>query len=318
MIRSSFRVHSISILQRAGPLKHVTYRSRSSKADAKARSKASNTAPGSAAPPPQPRRSRWVYAWYGVLLVGGASAGLVVRNFLSPALPVPGSREDELALAALTTDIDKLGIVEWMRSKCSPSDESVDAQKRPGWVELDVKSYIAESKDEDEKKTRTFTGQTLVGSKGLGVQRAFWNTETKELVAVVWIGTALSGWPTIAHGGAIATIFEDCMARMVTGPDASIDSVAQPTSMSITYAKPTYSTNFYILRANYSKPNLPQTAPPQDPYPAPAKSWLPFWKDLTKKEQPVDAKKSVEIIGTLESIDGELTVRVKATFPVSN
>ena len=86
--------------------------------------------------------------------------------------------------------------------------------------------------------------------------------------------------------------------------------------MSVTYAKPTYSTNFYILRANYSKPNLPQTAPPQDPDPAPAKSWLPSWKDLTKKEQPTEADKSVEIIGTLESLDGELTVRAKGTFPV--
>lgn len=87
--------------------------------------------------------------------------------------------------------------------------------------------------------------------------------------------------------------------------------------MSVTYAKPTYSTNFYVLRANYSRPNLPQTAPPQDPDPQPAKSWLPSWKDFTKKEQPTEAKKSVEIIGTLESVDGELCVRVKGTFPTA-
>ena len=87
--------------------------------------------------------------------------------------------------------------------------------------------------------------------------------------------------------------------------------------MSVTYAKPTYSTNFYILRANYSRPNLPQTAPPRDPDPAPAKSWLPSWKDLTKKEQPAEgAAQAVEIIGTLESVEGELTVRVKGTFLV--
>lgn len=53
-----------------------------------------------------------------------------------------------------------------------------------------------------------------------------------------------------------------------------------------------------------------------DPEPKPAKSWLPSWKDLTKKEQPTDAKKTVEIIGTLESVDGELCVRAKGTFPV--
>ena len=62
------------------------------------------------------------------------------------------------------------------------------------------------------------------GSRALGVQRAFWNVDTNELVAAVWIGTALSGWPTLAHGGAVATIFEDCMSRMIAGPDAPIST----------------------------------------------------------------------------------------------
>ena len=85
-----------------------------------------------------------------------------------------------------------------------------------------MKKNIAESKEDWGSKTRTLTGESLAGSRGLGVQRAFWNAETKELVAVVWIGGALSGWPGLAHGGAIATIFEDCMSRMIVGPDVSI------------------------------------------------------------------------------------------------
>jgi len=87
--------------------------------------------------------------------------------------------------------------------------------------------------------------------------------------------------------------------------------------VSVTYAKPTNSTNFYILRASFSKPYLPQAAPPPDPEPAPAKSWLPSWKDMTKKEPPAKDKKTVEIIGTLENTDGQLCVRVKGTYPVS-
>jgi len=65
----------------------------------------------------------------------------------------------------------------------------------------------------------------LAGSQGLGIQRAFWNAETREMVAVVWIGGALSGWPSLAHGGAIATIFEDVMSRMVAGPDVSMGMI---------------------------------------------------------------------------------------------
>jgi hypothetical protein len=62
----------------------------------------------------------------------------------------------------------------------------------------------------------------MSGTRGLGVQRAFWNPETKELVAVVWIGGGLAGWPGVAHGGAIATIFEEAMARMVKGPVGTV------------------------------------------------------------------------------------------------
>lgn len=153
------------------------------------------------------------------------SVGLTVRNFVSPSLPVPGSREDELMLAALTSDVDQLDVVKYMRSQVQPADEGADAKGPKGWTELDVKTHITESKDDKAKTTRTITGQALAGSKGLGVQRAFWNADTKELVAVVWIGTALSGWPMLAHGGAIATIFGDCMSRMIAGPDASIGTL---------------------------------------------------------------------------------------------
>ena len=86
--------------------------------------------------------------------------------------------------------------------------------------------------------------------------------------------------------------------------------------MSVTYAQPTHVLNFYILRANFSNPTIPPTAPPPAE-PAQAKSWLPFWKDLTKKEPHTGAQTNVEIIGTLESVKGVLSVRVKGSFPAS-
>ena len=88
--------------------------------------------------------------------------------------------------------------------------------------------------------------------------------------------------------------------------------------MGITYAAPTYNSSFYIVRASFSKPKSRQTEPPPDPAPAPAKSWLPSWKDFTKKDQPAEGAKTVEIIGTLESVKGDLCVRAKGTFPVGS
>ncbi|KAF2689487.1 hypothetical protein K458DRAFT_128400 [Lentithecium fluviatile CBS 122367] len=289
----------------------------------------STQAPASPSPtvPPKRRLFRASYIWYGLVLLTGASLGFTVRNFAAPLpLPLPGSREDELAMRAITSDIEGLDVVKFMRSQgyhlhadtpLRPFEQDQAKAAHKGWTELDIKTNIVESKEDWGSKSRTLTGGSLAGSRGLGVQRAFWNAETRELVAVVWIGGALCGWPGLAHGGAIATIFGDCMSRMVAGPGVSIDSIPEPTSMSVTYAKPTNSTNFYILRAHFSKPHIPPVAPPPDPDPAPAKSWLPSWKDLTKKEQPTENKKAVEIIGTLEDTNGNLCVRVKGTYPVS-
>ena len=83
--------------------------------------------------------------------------------------------------------------------------------------------------------------------------------------------------------------------------------------MSVTYARPTNVLNFYVLRANFTKPKLPPTAPPADLQGG--KPWLPFWKDLTKKEPYIRVQPTVEILGTLESVKGDLCVRARGIFP---
>ena len=291
----------------------------------------------------------------------GITTGLGARHFAGPLrLPVPGSREDELILKSLSRDIDNLDIVKSLRSQSYNLHTDTALASGPGlgqgvgggrkisayrgWLELDMNL----GRDEDERKG--ILG-VMSGTQGLGVQRAFWNAETKEMVAVLWIGGALNGWPGITHGGAIATIFEEVMARMVKGPDGIVGTYTpkitcnstpllshislllqsslvqdfidlglfpepkhRPDSLSVTYAKPTYTLDFYILRASFSKPDLPQLESLPEPETEPTKSWLSRLsptKDLTKKR---DATPSSEIIGTLESVKGDLCVRAKGTF----
>jgi hypothetical protein len=152
--------------------------------------------------------------------VFGISAGLGARHFAAPlGLPEPGSRDDERILASLESDIDKLDIVQSLRKQSYSlhTDTALTGaggvQAQRGWVELDLKWRETE-------KGRLLN--TISGTRGLGVQRAFWNAETREMVAVVWLGGGLAGWPGVAHGGAIATVFEETMARMVKGPDGPI------------------------------------------------------------------------------------------------
>ncbi|KAH6842099.1 hypothetical protein B0T12DRAFT_274650 [Alternaria alternata] len=277
-------------------------------------------------PLPLQSRIRWSYLWYASILALGITTGLGARHFAAPlGLPEPGSREDELILESLRRDIDAIEIVQSLRSQSynlhtdtalrsgpgltsSPPGSSRKISAYKGWLELDL-GFGRESGGKEG-----ILG-VMSGTRGLGVQRAFWNAETREMVAVVWIGGGLAGWPGVAHGGAIATVMEEVMARMVRGPEGVIEPVHRPDSLSVTYAKPTYSLDFYILRASFSKPDLPQSEPPPEPEAEPTKSWLGWLspqKDLTKKTEASRSRQ--EIVATLESVGGDLCVKAKGTF----
>ncbi|RAQ98820.1 hypothetical protein DDE82_008881 [Stemphylium lycopersici] len=273
---------------------------------------------------PLQSRMRWSWLWYASILALGVTTGLGARHFAGPlGLPEPGTRDDDIILDSLGRDIDALEIVQSLRSQSynlhtdtalrsgpgltsAPASGSRKISAYKGWLELDL-----DFGRENEGKSGILG--VMSGTRGLGVQRAFWNAETREMVAVVWIGGGLSGWPGVAHGGAIATVFEEVFARMVRGPDGIVEPVHRPDSLSLTYAKPTHSLDFYILRAAFSKPDLPQSEPPPEPEAEPTRSWLGWLsskKDLTKKaEAPRE-----EIIGTLESVQGNLCVKAKGTF----
>lgn len=279
---------------------------------------------------PLQSKFRWSYLWYGTILALGISTGLGARHFAAPlGLPEPGSHDDARIIESLNIDVDRLDIVKELRKQSYsvhsdvPLSGTADLETPKAWLEIEL------GKGEVEKGGLL---AAMSGTRGLGVQRAFWNAETREMVAVVWIGGGLSGWPGVAHGGAIATVFEEAMARMVRGPNGNIgrwigrkrllhtvltpmvEEVHRPTSLKVTYAKPTYSLDFYVLRASFAQPNLPQTKRTPEPEAEPVRTWLSWLspqKDMTKKSEP---GQMIEIIGTLESVKGDLCVRAKGTF----
>jgi hypothetical protein len=161
------------------------------------------------------------------MLAVGLGAGGFLHGYATARLypPVPGSDEDAAALEALGERMDELDIVKKMRAhatKSASSSTGTDSESNEGgWLELELQDTMAQV-PKDGYRTRPLTERAMAGIQGLGVQRAFWNSETRELVAVIWIGPRLSGWPGIAHGGALATIFEEIMSRMIAGPNTSI------------------------------------------------------------------------------------------------
>jgi hypothetical protein len=188
-----------------------------------------------------------------------------------------------LILDSLSKDIDNLEIVQSLRSQSYNLHNDTALRSGPGissgggggrkisaykgWLELDL-----EFGRENEGK-KGILG-TMRGTRGLGVQRAFWNAETKEMVAVVWIGGGLSGWPGVAHGGAIATVFEEIMARMVRGPEGIVGmytNIVFPTTTSNNSPQSHLSRATCVLtqeQQSQSTAQTPSASPTQNPHTA--------------------------------------------------
>lgn len=136
----------------------------------------------------------------------------------------------------------------------------------------------------------------LGGARGLGAERVFWNQKEHELVAVVYFGGALSGWPGVTHGGCIATVLAEKMAlaaRLAAGKGGArvteevVAAAADVKVVELSYKKPTYANAFYVVRM------LPRDA-----------------------EETGALLGEVEVEGTLETMEGKLCVAVTGTVPV--
>jgi hypothetical protein len=143
-----------------------------------------------------------------------------------PPFPVVGSEADEKQLSKLAADVDALPIVRDLRGIAMKQgkEKSDDAMRQGDAILSKAGEELAYGGSEDEawielpvsyETSNTLVSNSMSGTRGLGVQRAFWSPVRKELVMVIWFGGGLSGWPGITHGGAIATMFAEAMKRAV-------------------------------------------------------------------------------------------------------
>ncbi|KAI9701211.1 MAG: hypothetical protein M1836_001880 [Candelina mexicana] len=176
--------------------------------------------PPSSPTPKQPISLR-PYIYAAAFLLLGLTAGQYFRlTAVPPPLPVPHSPEDILFLQKLSSDADNLPIVQELRSKSSL------------WKEWDAYSSMTAA-----EKERRFSSGPMGGSRGLGLQRIFWNEAEKKAISVIFFGGALSGWPGVTHGGAIATVMDESLGRVaIMGFPAK------------TGKSPTQANRFYVLK----------------------------------------------------------------------
>ncbi|QQK44386.1 hypothetical protein Pdw03_8287 [Penicillium digitatum] len=185
--------------------------------------------------------SRWmrrlIYA--GVFGTLGVGAGKWLDNKIGVP-PAPGTLEDQMELQEIQRVFDiGLPIVQELRSN-------------PDYVENHVYENFT-----DKHKTHRLTSGPLAGSRGLGLQKVFWNDKEKKLVSVVFLGPGLEGWPTMVHGGALGTVIDENMGRAAIRHFPARTGVTA--SLELNYRAPVHSDNFYALHTTLDQKRSTET-----------------------------------------------------------
>lgn len=223
---------------------------------------------------PKPRRRGLLITAAVCLFLGTTLGGLVRMTFSPPPLPAPGTREDELLAASLREKAARLPIVKQLSS--DPQYDSWDAyEDRVGTGVVSIGSG------------------PMSGSRGLAYQRIFLNRATGELISVIYLGGAMSGFPGVVHGGTLAIVLDETMGRCAinrfparTGVTANLD---------LTYKRPTMTNAFYVVRCRPLVNEADEVV----------------GSDGTKK-----GDRKLWVHGTVENLSGDVQVESKALFVV--
>lgn len=260
-------------------------------------------------------RSGILWSAFGLTL-GIAGGQFVVHTISPPSLPDIGTREDGILMADLNQRIDQEFKVKVLRGKCLAMAKQLKGEEG-GWVEV---IPLPLELNEKESAQQGLVSR-LQGAKGFGVERLFWDRSENQLVAVIWFGGSLCGWPGVTHGGAVATALAEKLSLAAALADKSRTDILaaatpqrlpgtgnhakmlapattpnEPAQLSLGYVKPTYANKFYVIRV---LPALPQ-------------------EDGADKVVHAEPYGGAEYEATLETLDATTCAKARARFAPSS
>jgi acyl-coenzyme A thioesterase PaaI-like protein len=101
-------------------------------------------------------------------------------------------------------------------------------------------------------KPYTFTGGDMISPSKLVVSPlVFTTTDGADLVSIVYLGKALCGHPGVVHGGMLATLMDEGLAR--TCFSALPNKVGMTANLNIDYRAPCRAEQFVVLKAKTTK-----------------------------------------------------------------
>ncbi|EEQ28747.1 thioesterase family protein [Microsporum canis CBS 113480] len=103
-----------------------------------------------------------------------------------------------------------------------------------------------------ELRSHSLTGGTLSGPGRIVVPPFAWNTEDgSSFVSIFYLGSDLSGHPGIVHGGLLATLLDEGLAR--TCFSVLPNKVGVTANLNIDYRSPAPAGSFFVMRAKTTK-----------------------------------------------------------------
>jgi len=104
----------------------------------------------------------------------------------------------------------------------------------------------------ESQRGHNLTGGTLMGPGRVQVPPFVW-TEAggKSLVSISYLGEDLCGHPKIIHGGFLATMLDEGLARCCFG--ALPNKIGMTATLTVNYKAPTPAGTFVVLRAETTK-----------------------------------------------------------------
>lgn len=79
------------------------------------------------------------------------------------------------------------------------------------------------------------------------VQKVFWNHKEKQAINVVFAGKGIEGWPYVVHGGAIATLLDEHLARVAI--QNLPERTAVTANLDVNYRNMAISNSFFSVHA---------------------------------------------------------------------
>lgn len=124
---------------------------------------------------------------------------------------------------------------------------AVSLRNDPTWRESRPHLKIPEG-----VRQHNLTAGTLSGPGMIVVPPYYFNKKDgSEMVQIMYVGTDVSGHPGIVHGGFIATMMDEGLARCAF--PAMQNKVGVTANLQINYRKPTMAGQFLVLRAKTKK-----------------------------------------------------------------